>query len=162
MGRLTIVMLRVVLAIALAGSLLVQTVLVPLSWADLEGAPDWVRTSIVTIMVLGILVMQVVAVCVWHLLSMVRRGSVFSPAAFRYVNIVIGAIATGAVLLLWLAATLAPGEAVAPGIVGLICGASLVVAGVALVVLVMRTLLAQAVDRELEAQRLRAELSEVI
>ena len=50
----------------------------------------------------------------------------------------------------------------APGIVGLICGAALVIAGVALIVLVLRMLLAQAVAREVEAQRLRTELNEVI
>jgi hypothetical protein len=37
-----------------------------------------------------------------------------------------------------------------------------VMAGIALVVLVMRMLLAQAVDRDAEAQHLRSELDEVI
>jgi len=41
-------------------------------------------------------------------------------------------------------------------------GASLIVAGVALVVLVLRMLLAQAVARDVEAHHLRAELDEVI
>ena len=44
MGRLTVLALRVVLAIALAGSLLVQTVMVPLLWVDLDEAPAGVRT----------------------------------------------------------------------------------------------------------------------
>jgi NhaP-type Na+/H+ or K+/H+ antiporter len=87
---------------------------------------------------------------------------VFSNAAFRYVDIVIGAIAMAAVLTFALAVTLAPGEDVAPGIVGLICGLSVVVAGVALIVLVLRLLLVQAVARDTEAQHLRAELDEVI
>ena len=56
----------------------------------------------------------------------------------------------------------APGEEVAPGIVGLICGVSLMIGGVGLVVFVMRTLLAQAVARDAEAKHLRAELDEVI
>jgi hypothetical protein len=106
--------------------------------------------------------MQVTAVCVWRLLTMVRRGTVFSHAAFRYVDVVIGAIATASALTFALAVTLAPGEAVAPGVVGLICGVSLVVAGVALVVLVLRMLLAQAVARDAEASHLQAELDEVI
>jgi hypothetical protein len=50
----------------------------------------------------------------------------------------------------------------APGLVGLVCGASLVIAGVALIVLVLRMLLVQAVARETEAQHLRSELNEVI
>ena len=124
MGSLTVLALRIVLAIALAGSLFVQAVMVPLLWVDLDEAPAGVRTSLVVIVVLGIVTMQVTAVCVWRLLTMVRRGTVFSHAAFRYVDIVIGAIAAASLLTFGLAVTLAPGEAVAPGIVGLICGLS--------------------------------------
>ena len=162
MGNLTILALRIVLAIALAGSLFVQAVMVPLFWVDLEEAPAGVRVPVVVIVVLGIVTMQVTAVCVWRLLTMVRRGTVFSHAAFRYVDIVIGAIAAASALTFGLAVTLAPGEAVPPGMVLLICGASLIVAGVALVVLVLRMLLAQAVARDVEAHHLRAELDEVI
>ena len=60
-----------------------------------------------------------------------------------------------------IAVILAPGD-IAPGIVLLICGASLMIGGVALLVLVMRALLAQAVERDVEAARLRSELDEVI
>ena len=162
MGNLTVLALRTVLAIALAGSLFVQAVMVPLFWVDLEEAPAGVRVPVVVIVVLGIVTMQVTAVCVWRLLTMVRRGTVFSHAAFRYVDIVIGAIAAASALTFGLAVTLAPGEAVPPGMVLLICGASLIVAGVALVVLVLRMLLAQAVARDVEAHHLRAELDEVI
>ena len=162
MGNLAVLGLRIVLAIALAGSLFVQAVMVPLFWVDLDDAPAGVRIPLVVIVLLGIGTMQVTAVCVWRLLTMVRRGTVFSHAAFRYVDIVIGAIAAASVLTFALAVTLAPGESVAPGVVGLICGISLVVAGVALVVLVLRMLLAQAVARDAEAHHLQAELDEVI
>jgi hypothetical protein len=162
MGNVTVLALRVVLALALAGSLFVQAVMVPLFWMDLDEAPAGVRTSLVVIVVLGIATMQVSAVCVWRLLTMVRRGTVFSHAAFRYVDIVIGAIAAASALTFGMAVTLAPGDAAAPGIVLLICGASLVVAGVALIVLVLRMLLAQAVARDAEAHHLQAELNEVI
>jgi hypothetical protein len=129
---------------------------------DLDEAPAGVRLPFVVIVVLGIVTMQVSAVCVWRLLTMVRRGTVFSHAAFRYVDIIIGAVAAASVLTFGLAVTLAPGEAVAPGIVGLICGLALVVAGVGLVILVQRMLLAQAVARDTEAHQLQAELDEVI
>ena len=89
--------------------------------------------------------MQVSAVCIWQLLSLVRKGAVFSNAAFRYVDVVFGAVAAASVLTFILAVILAPGDA-APGVVGLICGLSLAIAGVALVVLVLRMLLAQAVS----------------
>ena len=162
MGQLTVLALRIVLALALAGSLFVQVVMVPLVWMDLDEAPAGVRLPFVVIVVLGIVTLQVSAVCVWRLLTMVRRGTVFSHAAFRYVDIIIGAVAAASVLTFGLAVTLAPGEAVAPGIVGLICGLALVVAGVGLVILVQRMLLAQAVARDTEAHQLQAELDEVI
>ena len=162
MGSLTVLALRIVLAIALAGSVFVQAVMLPLLWVDLDEAPATVRAPLVVIVFLGIVTMQVSAVCVWRLLTMVRRGTVFSPAAFRYVDIVFGALAAASLLTFGMAVTLAPGEAVAPGVVGLICGLSVVVAGVALVVLVLRMLLAQAVARDAEADHLQAELDEVI
>ena len=48
---------------------------------------------LLVIVVLGIVTIQVTAVCIWRLLTMVRRGTVFSHAAFRYVDVVIGAVA---------------------------------------------------------------------
>lgn len=161
MGNRVVVVLRGVLAIALAGSLVVQCVMVPLLWADLDEAPAGVRVFVVVIVVLGVLALQVIAVCVWRLLTMVRRGTVFSHEAFRYVDVVIGAIATGAVLIFAMAVALAPGDA-APGIVGLICGFSLVAGGVALLVLVLRMLLVQAVALDSRAKDLQSELDEVI
>lgn len=79
--------------------------MVPLFWADLAGAPDWLRIA--------------------------------------------------------LAVALAP-TTVAPGVVGLACGAAVVVAEVALVVYVQRMLLAQAVARDAQARELQSELDEVI
>jgi len=165
MGKLTILALRIVLAGLLAGSLFVQVWMVPLIANDMNVAdPDVARVRIpfVVVIVLGILTIQVTMVCVWRLLTMVRRGTVFSHAAFRYVDIMIGAAAAAALIALTFAVILAPGEAVPPGIVLLICGVGAMGAGIALVILVMRTLLAQAVARETEAQHLRAELDEVI
>jgi hypothetical protein len=150
-----------VIALSLAGSLAVQTVILPLVWADLEGEVLWGRIALVTIAALWILGLQVCAVCIWRLLAMVRRGSVFSPAAFRWVDVIIGAVAFDALLTLVLGVLLAPGEA-APGVVALVCGAALVTGGVALLVVVMRQLLQQAVERDAEARTLRSELDEVI
>jgi hypothetical protein len=161
MPRLTILVLRIVIALCLLGSLFVQTVIVPLMWIDLEGEALWGRIALVVLAVLGILTMQVSAVCIWRLLSMVRKGSVFSRAAFRYVDVIFGAVVAASLLTFTLAVLLAPGGT-APGIVGLICGFALAIAGVALVVLVLRMLLAQAIARDVEAGQLRSELNEVI
>jgi DUF2975 family protein len=166
MGNLTLLALRIVLAMVLAGSLFVQAVMVPLLATDLEedfgsDVAD-VRTPVVLIILLGIVTIQVTLVCVWRLLTMVRRGTVFSHAAFRYVDVVIGAVATASLLMFGLGVVLAPGEAAAPGVVLLIGGAGVLIAGIALIVLVLRMLLAQAVARDAEASHLRAELDEVI
>lgn len=165
MGRLTVLALHIVLAVVLAGSLFVQAVMVPLLAIDLEELrPEYayLRIPLLVIAILGVAAIQVTLVCVWRLLTMVRRGTVFSHAAFRYVDVVIGAVAAASLITFALAVLLAPGEAVAPGIVLLICGVALLVAGVALIVLVLRMLLAQAVARDVEAHNLQAELDEVI
>ncbi|GAA5037958.1 DUF2975 domain-containing protein [Microbacterium fluvii] len=161
MGRATILALRIVIALALAGSLVVQTLIVPTIWADLDGAPPAPRIAFVTLIVLGVASLQVFAVCVWQLLTRVRRGSVFSESSFRYVDVITWAIVAAAVIVFAFAVLLAPGE-VAPGAVGLVCGAALVLGGMALLVRVMRMLLRQAVDRDAEAKALQAELDEVV
>jgi hypothetical protein len=165
MGNLTVLALRIVLAMVLAGSLFVQGVMVPLLAADLDGLdPDYayLRGPLLAIVVLGIVTVQVTVVCVWRLLTMVRRGTVFSHAAFRYVDIIFGAVAVASLLTFALGVVFAPGDAVAPGVVLLIGGLGVMVAGGALIVLVLRMLLAQAVARDAEAVHLQAELDEVI
>ncbi|MBA2950876.1 DUF2975 domain-containing protein [Streptomyces himalayensis] len=165
MGKLTVLALRAVLVVLLAGSVFVQAVMVPLLAIDLkEAEADLVtqRVPLLVIVVLGVLAFQVVLVCVWRLVTMVRRGTVFSDAAFRYVDVITGAFAAAALLVFGIAVVLAPGEAVAPGIVLLVCGVSVAVLGVALIVLVLRMLLAQAVARDIEAAQMQAELAEVI
>lgn len=169
MGRLMVLALRIVLGMVLAGSLFVQVVMVPLLATDLDGGElASVRIPLVVIAVLGIMTIQVTAVCVWRLLTMVRRGTVFSPASFRYVDVVIGAASAASLLTFGFAVTLAlrnrsvQGDVVAPGIVLLICGVAVIAAGIALIVLVLRMLLAQAIARDAEAHNLQAELDEVI
>jgi hypothetical protein len=161
MGNAMILALRIVIALALFGSVVVQVMIVPAIWLDLVGAPLPARITFVSIIVLGVVTMQVFAVCVWMLLTKVRRGSVFSESSFVYVDVIGGAISTAAVLAFAMGVLLSFGEA-APGLVGLICGAGLVLGGMALLVVVMKALLRQAIDREREARALRAELDEVV
>ncbi|MEU0017742.1 DUF2975 domain-containing protein [Streptomyces rochei] len=163
MGQLMTLALRGVLVVLLAGAACLQGVLI---WLLVAGSPDAalasVRTPVFLIVVAGAAAAEVVLVCVWRLVTMVRRGTVFSLGAFRYVHIVIGAFVAAALLVCALGVVLAPGEAVAPGIVLMLGGVVVAVLGVALVVLVLRMLLAQAVARDIEATRMRAELAEVI
>ncbi|WP_336211740.1 DUF2975 domain-containing protein [Nonomuraea sp. LPB2021202275-12-8] len=165
MGKLTVLALRTVLVALLVGSVFVQTVMVPLLADDLEGLHAdlaYLRIPLLVITVLGVVTIQVVLVCVWRLATMVRHRTVFSPAAFRYVDVVIGAVVAAALLMFALAVVLAPADPVAPGIVLLLCGAALAILGVAIIVLVLRMLLAQAVARDVEATQMEAELDEVI
>lgn len=157
--------LRAVLAMTLVGSVFVQVVMVPLMAIDLEEAdPTFTHLQLpfAVTMILIVLTAQVFVVCIWRLANMAGRGTVFSHAAFRYVDTMIGAAAAAAVLIFVLGVILAPGDAVPPGMVLLVGGAGVVAAGIGLTVLVLRTLLAQAIAREVEARELRAELDVVI
>jgi hypothetical protein len=152
-----------VIVALLVGSVFAQTVMVALLADDVEDSVLADRSiPILVITVLGAVTVQVVLVCVWRLVTMVRLGTVFSHAAFRYVHIVTGAFVAAAFLVFALGVVLAPGEAVAPGVVLVVGGVGLAVLGVALIVLVLRMLLAQAVARDVEATQMQAELAEVI
>ncbi|WP_426402901.1 DUF2975 domain-containing protein [Streptomyces sp. R-07] len=163
MGKLAVGALRAVLAVVLAGTVLVQAMMV---WVLVSGNDpedgSLPLTPLRVITILGMVSAQVALVCVWRLVTMVRRGTVFSPAAFRYVDGVIGAIVAAA--LVWFAVTAinAPGQREDPGVTVIMAGVGVAILGVALIVLVLRMLLAQAVARDVEAAQMKAELDEVI
>ncbi|MFC9005668.1 DUF2975 domain-containing protein [Streptomyces microflavus] len=163
MGKLAVRALRAVLVVVLTGTVFVQALMV---WV-LVGGNDpedgsLPLTPLRVITILGIGTAQVALVCVWRLVTMVRRGTVFSHAAFRYVDVIIGAIVAAA--LVWFAVTAinAPGQREDPGVTLIMAGVGVAVLGVALIVLVLRMLLAQAVARDVEAAQMQAELGEVI
>jgi hypothetical protein len=163
MGKLTVRALRAVLVVVLTGTVFVQALMV---WA-LAGGNDQEDgslplTALRVVTILGIGTAQVALVCVWRLVTMVRRGTVFSHAAFRYVDVVIGAIVAAA--LVWFAVTAinAPGQRADPGVTLIMGGIGVAILGVALIVLLLRMLLAQAVARDVAATQLQAELDEVI
>ncbi|MGW7329278.1 DUF2975 domain-containing protein [Streptomyces sp. NPDC054840] len=163
MGKLAVHALRAVLAVVLAGTVFVQA---GMMWTLISGNDpedgSLPLTPLRVIVILGMASAQAALVCVWRLVTMVRRGTVFSHTAFRYVDMVIGAIV--AVALLWFAVTAlnAPGQREDPGVTVIMGGVGVAILGVALIVLVLRMLLAQAVARDGEARRMQAELDEVI
>ncbi|MEV8634192.1 DUF2975 domain-containing protein [Streptosporangium sp. NPDC051023] len=163
MGKLAVRALRAVLVVVLAGTVFVQASMV---WVLVSGSDpedgSLPLTPLRVITILGMVSGQVALVSVWRLVTMVRRGTVFSHAAFRYVDAVIGAIVAAA--LLWFAVTAlnAPGQRDDPGVTVIMGGIGVAILGVALIVLVLRMLLAQAVARDVEATQMRAELDEVI
>ncbi|GAB1821117.1 DUF2975 domain-containing protein [Herbidospora sp. RD11066] len=154
MGKLTVSALRVVLAVVFVGTVLVQgSMIVTLTVGpDDETLP---LTPMRLILIVGMLAVQVVVVSVWRLVTMVRHGTVFSHAAFRYVDRVIGAIVVAALLWFTVTALNAPGQREDPGVTVIMGGVGLGILGGALIVLVLRMLLAQ-------AAQMRAELDEVI
>jgi hypothetical protein len=161
MGKLAVRALRAVLVLVLTGTVFVQAAMVvALATKPDDGSLPLTPLRVITI--LGMVSVQVALVCVWRLVTMVRRGTVFSHAAFRYVDVVIGAIVAAA--LVWFAVTVlnAPGQRDDPGVSLIMGGVGVAILGVALIVLVLRMLLAQAVARDGEAAELRAELDEVI
>ena len=162
MGKLTVRALRIVLAVVLAGTVLIQVgmVWVLISGSDPEAGLPITALRLITI--LGLLSVQFALVCIWRLVTMVRRGTVFSDAAFRYVDGVIGAIVAAA--LVWFAVTIinAPDQQDDPGVTAIMAGIGLAILGVALIVYVLRMLLAQAVTRDVEATQMQGELNEVI
>jgi hypothetical protein len=161
MGKLAVRALRAVLVVVLTGTVLVQAGMVWTLATDPEtGSLPLTPLRVITI--LGMVAGQVALVSVWRLVTMVRHGTVFSHAAFRYVDAVIGAIVAAA--LLWFAVTAlnAPGQREDPGVTVIMGGVGLAILGVALIVLVLRMLLVQAVARDVEAAQMQAELDEVI
>jgi len=163
MGKLTVCALRTVLAVVITGTVLIQMLMV---WTLISGNDpedgSLPLTSLRLITILGMVTVQVALVCVWRLVSMVRRGTVFSHAAFRYVDIVIGAIVVAAVVWFTVTAINAPGQRDDPGVTLIMGGIGVAILGVALIVVVLRMLLVQAIARDDEAMQLKAELSEVI
>ncbi|MGO2746591.1 DUF2975 domain-containing protein [Microbacterium sp.] len=105
--------------------------------------------------VLFLLLVQIVLLCIWKLLSLVRGDKIFSPHSFRYVDVIIGAMIAAAVLLTASIIVIYAARAVNPGI--LLLGVLGVVVGIALalLVVVMRGLLRKALELE-------QDLSEVV
>jgi hypothetical protein len=163
MGKLTVRALRAVLAMVLTGTVLIQALMVwtLVSGSDPEGG-SLPLTAMRVITIVGMVPVQVIGVCVWRLVAMVRRGTVFSHAAFRYVNAIIGAIMAAALVWFTVTAVNAPGQQADPGVTLIMGGVGVAILGVALIVVVLRMLLAQAVARDAEAAQLEAELDEVI
>lgn len=158
MSRLVIDVLRVMFVGAIILILVVQAVFLP--WLSGVMARDLpaeahMRWPILTLAILGLLCVQVVIVCTVRLLGFARADRVFSTDTLRWVNGIISAFLGGSVVCL---ATIFYQSATVggPPLWGLllICGV-LAGVGLALLMIVMRTLL-------LRATALKGELDVVI
>lgn len=150
--------LRLVIALATALAVLVQTVVLPTMASEVAvDNPDYafLRWSVLALCVAWVGCLEVVMACIWRLLGHVQQARIFTPESFRWVNIIIGALAAATALALALLGVLlaeAVGPVTVPG-VGLLGVVACV--GAFLLMLVMRALL-------LQATTLRRELDGVI
>ncbi|SJN26065.1 transmembrane transport protein [Microbacterium esteraromaticum] len=158
MQPLATVLLRGLIAVLIALLLFVQLIMIPAVAAETSRRnPDLAYLEVPGIIgaVLFLVLVEVVLVCVFVLLSLVRADRIFSSQAFRYVDVIIGTMLASAVLLVASFIVLATGRAVNPGILVLAVFGVVVSLSLALLVGVMRGLLRKALELE-------QDLSEVV
>lgn len=91
---------------------------------------------------------QVTLVCVWRLLSLVRAERIFSADAFRYVDIILWALAAAGALIAVSYVVIIASRAVSLSLTLLAILGIVVSAALALLVVVMRGLLRKALELE--------------
>ncbi|MFJ8790058.1 DUF2975 domain-containing protein [Streptomyces sp. NPDC102462] len=165
MHRVFIAALRAGIAAAILGGLFAQIVVIPTTAADeVDRFPPYApfAAPYVTVAIAGVACVQVALVAVWRLLAMVRRGAIFTPLAFRWVDTVIGASLVATLLAAGVTGHLALASIPSPDdgmeLIGAL-GAATACVGVgtafAMLVVIMRSLLRKATD-------LQTEIAEVI
>jgi hypothetical protein len=150
--RIQLLALRAFLASLFAFLVLMQVMSVPGDILhDVQESPDAAHLlwPMLIVAELELLCAQVVIVCTWKLLTMVKRDSIFSDASLAWVNGIVRAFAAGWLLLLGLAVYLTAviyftPELRDPGIPVLLFGMVLFGAVLVLLMLVLRALLRQA------------------
>ncbi|MFF3735466.1 DUF2975 domain-containing protein [Streptomyces sp. NPDC002476] len=165
MNRLFLVALRAGVVAAIVIGLFGQIVIVPTTAADeVDRFPPYApfAAPYVTVAIVGIACVQVALVAVWMLLAMVQRDAIFTPRAFRWVDVIIGSSALATLLAIGVAGHLALADIPSPnGNMGIISDLAAAIAGAgvgasfAMLVVIMRGLLRKATD-------LQTEIAEVI
>ncbi len=96
---LPIATLRIVLGIGLTTSLLMQVVVLPwMSGFMAEEYPEvaFMRWPMLALAVLGLMCVEVVLVCIWHLLGAVQASRIFGPRSFGWVDAIVWALGVAA------------------------------------------------------------------
>lgn len=141
-----VVPLRVLLVLLFAVLVLLQTLSFPGQFAHMaEQDPEnaHLRWPLTAFAIVELLCVQVVIVCTWRLLTLVKVDRIFSEDAFKWVDLIVVAMAAGWVLyggvsLYFASRADDPGAPLLLFVMGLVGGVVL------LLVVVMRTLLRQA------------------
>lgn len=140
--------LRVVLVALFAVAVLAQVLVVVglLPGDDGPGRFTYLVWMVLPLAVLGLVCVQVVIVCTWKLLTMVKHDLIFSESALPWVDAIVWTIGAGlAVLLVACVPTFIIAEIDdAPGLAGVPLLMLLLGSAVELLMIVMRALLRQA------------------
>ncbi|WP_022891692.1 DUF2975 domain-containing protein [Agromyces subbeticus] len=158
-----VVSLRVLLVLVFIGLLVAQLMSLPGEFSQMArenpdaGVVPWL---LLTFAILEVLCFQIVIVCTWRLLTLVRSDRIFSDKSFVWVDVIMWTVAAAWLVLAAVSATLIgiiyfTPELRDPGTPILLTGMTLIGAVVVLVVVVLRALLRQATV-------LRSDLEEVI
>ncbi|MFC9129798.1 DUF2975 domain-containing protein [Streptomyces sp. NPDC057099] len=165
MNGFLIAALRAGIAFAVLVGLFGQFVVIPTTAADeVDRFPPYApfATPYAAVAIVGVVCVQVALVAVWMLLTMVQRDAIFTPRAFRWVDVIIGASVVATVLALGVAGHLTVAEIPSPGdgmdvesaLVAATAGVA-VGAAFAMLMAVMRSLLRKATS-------LQSEMAEVV
>jgi hypothetical protein len=152
--RRAMTLLRLVLVASFVALLGLQTFSLPGQFAHLaEEEPDqaYLRWPLTIFSALEILCLQVVLVCTWKLLTMVQEDRIFSEDAFRWVDVIIGAMGAAWLGLLGLFVYVGA-NADDPGPLVLLMVLLLAGASFVLLMVVLRTLLQQATGLRTEME----------
>ena len=144
--------LRVLLGFAFAALVLAQVRVLPAMYDDwVRGAPERGASEwLLVVSVVELLCVQVVIVCTWRLLALVKEDRIFSEASMVWVNVILGAMAAAWLLLLGTLLRVVGGS---PGpSAGLLLLMLVVGAVVGLLMAVMRALLRQATSLRTEME----------
>jgi len=158
MHRATVVVLKALIGVLLVLLLICQIFVVPA-----VAAQSAVRYSEIAFFeipgtivgILFLLCVQIVLVCVWRLLSLVREDSIFSESAFPDVDVSLAAVAFATLLVLIALVALSLTGFMTPSITLLLLLGVVVGGGLSLLIVVLRGLLKK-------ASRLEHDLSEVV
>jgi len=151
MHRTTIVILQALIAGLIALLLFCQIVVIPQTAASMATLyPEFAQLRVPGILI-GVafaLCAQVLLVCVWRLLALVRVGSIFRSTSFVWVDVALGAVVVATLLVVGSLVVLQIAGASPPSI-SLLCVIGVVVgSGLSLLIVVLRGLLRKATELE--------------
>lgn len=143
--------LKALIVVLLAMLLFIQIVMIPaVALGTAERNPEFGQLLIPGIIggVVLLALVELALLCIFRLLALVRADRIFSPDAFRYVDVIIGALVATAVLLLASLVVIWGAQAGNPSVLVLGVLGITVSIGLALLVVVLRGLLNKALQLE--------------